>query len=125
MTVPEIGDDSQLTLLTTISVLGDSTSPFFVSKNKTSEKDMLPELEMYEGHDYTIRTAPKTLMAEFLFIDWLQTFSLLSVETRRQQVHYDGPVVFLLDGHTTHATPRIIASAGSERIIIIQLLAHS
>jgi hypothetical protein len=69
VTVPEIRDDSQLT----ISAFGGSIPPFFVSKNKTFEKDLLVELEMYEGHYYIIRTAPKTFMTKILFIDWLQT----------------------------------------------------
>jgi hypothetical protein len=51
ITVPEIRDDSQLTLLTAISAFGGSTPPFFLSKNKNFEKDLLGELEMYEGHD--------------------------------------------------------------------------
>jgi hypothetical protein len=38
ITVPEIRDDSQLTLLTAISAFGDSIPPLFITKNKTFEK---------------------------------------------------------------------------------------
>jgi hypothetical protein len=37
--IPEIRDGTQLTLLTVISVFGDSTYPYFISKNKTFEKN--------------------------------------------------------------------------------------
>jgi hypothetical protein len=39
--VPEERDDAQLTLLTAIVALGDSTCPLFISKLKTSEKHFL------------------------------------------------------------------------------------
>jgi hypothetical protein len=69
ITVPENRADSQLTLLAGISAFGDSTPPFFISKNKMFETYPLSELEIYEGHDYTIRTPPRTFMTEMLFID--------------------------------------------------------
>jgi hypothetical protein len=58
--MPETRDDSQLTLLTEISGLGDSILPFFVSKNKTLEKKRLADFEMNEGHNYKRRTTPET-----------------------------------------------------------------
>jgi hypothetical protein len=64
-------------------------------------------------------------MAEVLFIDSPLTVFLPRVETQRQRKQYNGPVVLLLDGHAVHVTPRVIASAGSEKITIIQLVAHS
>jgi hypothetical protein len=73
ITVPESRDDSQLTLLTAISAFGDSIPPLFITKNKTFEKNLLAQQQLFEGHDYTIRTAPKTFMTEVLFIDWVQT----------------------------------------------------
>jgi hypothetical protein len=60
-----------------------------------------------------------------LFIDWLQTILLPWVETRRQRMHDDGSVELLLDGHAPHVAPRVIAYAGSEKIIIVQLVAYS
>jgi hypothetical protein len=62
-------------------------------------------------------------MAEVLFIDWLQTVCLLRVETRGQRMHYEGPFVLFHNGHATLVTPRVIAYAGFERIIIVQLVA--
>jgi hypothetical protein len=41
MTIPEVRDDAQLTLLTAISAFRDSTCPFFISKRKTFEKTLL------------------------------------------------------------------------------------
>jgi hypothetical protein len=72
--VTEIRDDSQLTLLTAIAIFGDSTPPFFVSKNKIFQENLLAGLEMSEGHDKN--SGPKTLMTEVLFIPWLQTVFL-------------------------------------------------
>jgi hypothetical protein len=40
-------------------------------------------------------------------------------------MQYQGQVMLLLDGQATQVTPRILAYAGSQRIIIIQLVAHS
>jgi hypothetical protein len=41
VTIPEIRDDAKLTLLTAISAFGDSTYPYFISKNKTFGKTTL------------------------------------------------------------------------------------
>jgi hypothetical protein len=72
VTILEIQDDAQLTLLTAISAFGDSTYPYFISKNKTFEKTALESQQLFEGHDYTIRTLPKTFITETLFIDWTE-----------------------------------------------------
>jgi hypothetical protein len=105
ITVPEIRDDFQLTLLTAIAASGDSTPPFFVSKTEAFRKGLLAELEICEGHDQTIKTAPKTFMTEVLFIEWLQTLFLPWVETRRQNMHSDSPLGLFLDGHATVSLP--------------------
>jgi hypothetical protein len=123
--VPETHDDSQLTLLTAISAFGDSTPPFFVSKNKTFEKKRLADFERYERHNSTIRTSPKTFVTEVSFVDWLKTVFLPQIETRRQRMEHQGPAILLLDGQAAHVIPRVLAYAGSQRIIIIQLVAHS
>jgi hypothetical protein len=49
VTVPEEWDDAQLTLLTAISVFGDSTCPLFISKLKTFEKALLAAQKLYEA----------------------------------------------------------------------------
>jgi hypothetical protein len=41
VTIPEIRHNAQLALLTVISAFGDSTYPYFISKNKTFEKTVL------------------------------------------------------------------------------------
>jgi hypothetical protein len=41
VTIPEIRDDAQLTLLTATSAFGDSTSPYFISKIRRSKKQPL------------------------------------------------------------------------------------
>jgi hypothetical protein len=98
-------DDSQLTFLTAISAFGDSTSPFFVSKNKTFEKKRSADFEMQEGHDYMIRAARKTLMTEVVFADWLKTVFLSWVETWRQRMQHQGSVILLLDGYAPTSLP--------------------
>jgi hypothetical protein len=69
VTIPEIRDDAELTLLTAISAFGDSTYQYFISKNKTFEKVALEDHQLFEGHDSIIRTSPKTFITEALFID--------------------------------------------------------
>jgi hypothetical protein len=41
VTIPEIRDDAQFTLLAAISAFGDSIYPYFISKNKKFEKQLL------------------------------------------------------------------------------------
>jgi hypothetical protein len=54
LTVPEVRDDSQLTLLTATSAFGDTTPPLFISQNKIFGKPALAEQQILSGHDYTI-----------------------------------------------------------------------
>jgi hypothetical protein len=61
VTIPEVRDDAQLSLLTPISPLGDSTHLFFISKLKTFEKTLL------------IASAPRMIITEVLFIDQPET----------------------------------------------------
>jgi hypothetical protein len=124
-TVAAMRDDAQMTLLTAISAFGDSIPPLIISKNQTFEKVLLADRELYEGHDYTIRTAPKTFITEVLFIDWLKTMFLPRIEDLRAKAKYAGPVILLLDGHSTHLTDHVVGYAGSERILIIRLVPHS
>jgi hypothetical protein len=46
-----------LTLITAISAFGDSTIPIFISKNKIFDKVSLAAQQLFEGYEYTIRTA--------------------------------------------------------------------
>jgi hypothetical protein len=69
VTIPEVRDDTRLTLLTAISAFGDSTRSWFISKRKTFEETLHAAQKLYAGHDYVIRSAPKTFITEFLFID--------------------------------------------------------
>jgi hypothetical protein len=64
ITVSESRDDSQLTLLTPTSALCDPIPPVFLSKNKGFEKNRLPEHQIYQRYDSTIRTSPMTFMNE-------------------------------------------------------------
>jgi hypothetical protein len=41
------------------------------------------------------------------------------------KAHYDGSIVLLLDGHTSHIPPRVVAYARSGRMISIGLAEHS
>jgi hypothetical protein len=123
--VPEICDDSQLRRLAAVSAFGDPIPPFFVSSNKTFEKKRLADFKLYEWHDHTTRTAPKTLMTEVLLDDWLKTFFFSWMKPRQQRPQHEGPVVLLLNGHAPHVIPQVLAYPVSQRIIIIQRVAHS
>jgi hypothetical protein len=70
-------------------------------KKQAFQKTLLADRKLYEGHDYTIRTAPKTFITEVLFIDWLKTMFLPRIEHLRAKAKYAGPVILLLDGHST------------------------
>jgi hypothetical protein len=125
VTLPEIRDDAQLTLLTAISAFGDSTYPDSISKNKTFDKTALEAQQLFEGHDYTIRTSPKTFITETLFIDWIEMVFLVRINYFRQKFAYEGPVILLVDGRSTHVTPRLIPFCGANPIILLQVVPHS
>jgi hypothetical protein len=66
--VPEEKHDAQLMLIMAISAFGDSTTPTFISKNKTFDKVSLAAQQLFEGHDYTIGTAEKTFIIEVFLL---------------------------------------------------------
>jgi hypothetical protein len=123
--VPEERDDAQLTLLTAISAFGDSTCPLFVPKLKTFEKALLAAQKLYEGDDYTIRSALRTFITEVLFIDWLDIIFLPRISELRRKFDYDGLSILTVDGHSIHMIPRVIALCGARNVIMIRLIAHS
>jgi hypothetical protein len=122
--VPEERDDAQLTLLTAISAFGDSTCPLFSSKLKAFEKALLAAQKLYEGHDYAIRSAPRTFITEVLFVDWLDTIFLPRISELRWKFNYDGLSILIVDRHSTRVTPRVIALCGTRNVIMIRLAAH-
>jgi hypothetical protein len=123
VTVPEKRD--QLSLLTAISAHGDSTYPLFISKLKTFEKALLAAQKLYEGHDYALRSAPRTFITKVLFIDSLDTIFLARISELRWKFDYDGPSILIVDGHSRHVTPRMIAVCGARNVIMIRPVAHS
>jgi hypothetical protein len=108
-----------------ISAFVDSTCPLFISKLKTFEKALLGAQKLYEGYDYAIRSASRTFITEILFIDWLDTIFLPPISEFRRKFDYNGPNILIIDGHSTHVTPRVIALCGPRNIILIRLVAHS
>jgi hypothetical protein len=104
---------------------GDSTYPYFISENKTFEKPALEAQQLFEGHDYTIRTSPKKFITETLFVGRIEMVFLVRINYFRQKFAYEGPVILLVDGHSTHVTPRVIAFCAAKRIILIRLVSHS
>jgi hypothetical protein len=125
VTGPEERDDAQLTLLTAISAFGDCIYPLFISKLKTFEKALLAAQKLYEGHDYAIRSAPRTFVTEVLFIDWLDTIFPPRIPELRRKFDYDGPSILIVDRHSTHVTPRVITLWAARNVIMIRLIAHS
>jgi hypothetical protein len=106
-------------------IVGDWTSPYFIWKLKPFDRTLLTAQQLYEGHDYTIRSTPGTLITEVLFIDWLETIFVPRIAELRQKFAYDGPSILIVDGHSTHVTARVIALCGARKIILIRLVLHS
>jgi hypothetical protein len=125
VTVSEERNDIQLTVRTAISSFRDSIPPMFISKVKTVESQRLAEEQLFHGHDYAIRYAAKTFVAEKLFINWSQTQFVPRIANLRTKLNYSGPVILLIDGHASHITPRVVAFSGSAQIVLIRLVAHS
>jgi hypothetical protein len=92
---------------------------------KTLEKALLAAHKLYEGHHYTIRSAPRTFITEILFSDWLDTIFLPRTSELRRKFDYDGPGILIVDGHSTHVTLRVIIFCGARNIIMIRVVAQS
>jgi hypothetical protein len=112
-------------MFTAISAFGDSIPPLFITSNKTFEQAKLAEEQLYHGHDYVIRMAPKTFMTEVRLTDWLQNLFIQRNAALRAKMDYTAPIILLVDGHATHITPRVVAFASSQQIILIKLVPHS
>jgi hypothetical protein len=122
--VPEEKDDAQLMLITAISAVGDSTIPTFVSTNKTFNK-VSRQLSNYLK-DKTIPSALQKKLSSlkcYLLTGYINVF-LPRVFHLRERTKYHSKVVLILDGHATHITPRAIASAGSQGLLLIRLVPH-
>jgi hypothetical protein len=124
VTVSEIGNNAQPTLLSAISAFGDSLLRLFIAKDRAFEKQALTGQQFFEGHDYTIRTAPKTLITEAAFIDWLENVLLLWNEKLQVRLHYGGVIGLIFDGHTANVAHRVLAFAGYPKIPVIQFVPH-
>jgi hypothetical protein len=59
-TLPEQRDDAQLTLLTPVSLFGDSIASLILSKNQKYEKPHRAEAHLHEDLDCGIRNTQKT-----------------------------------------------------------------
>jgi hypothetical protein len=92
---------------------------------KIFEKSLLAVQKLHEGYDRAIRSAPRTFITEVLFIDWLETIFLPHISELRRTFDYDRPSIRIVDGHSTHVTPRVIALCGARNVIMIRLVAHS
>jgi hypothetical protein len=122
VTVPEERGDAQLTPFTVIPAFGDSTCPLFISKLKTFGKALLTAQKLYEGHDYAIRSAPRTFITEVLFIDWLDTIFMPRISEFRRKFDSDGLNILIVDGHSTHGTPHVITLCGARNVMMIRLM---
>jgi hypothetical protein len=89
---------------------------------KTFAKALLSAQKLYECHGYAIRSAPRTFITEVLFIDWLETIFLPRISELRRNFDYDGPSILIVDGHSTHVTPRVIVLCGAWNVIMIRLV---
>jgi hypothetical protein len=122
-TLAAMRNDAQLTLFT--GHLGDSIPPLIMSENQTYEQHLLAEHQLYEWHDYVIRNAAKTTITEVLSVEWLKMMFLPRIENIRANANYTSLVVLIPDSHSRNMTGRMVAFAGSKRILIIRLIPHS
>jgi hypothetical protein len=49
----------------------------------------------------------------------------LRISELRRKFDYDEPSILIVEGHSTHVTPRVIALFGARNVIMIRLVAHS
>jgi hypothetical protein len=65
------------------------------------------------------------LKTETLFIDWIEMVFLVRINYLRQKFTDEGPVIFLVDGYSTHVDPRSIAFCGANGIMPVPPVPHS
>jgi hypothetical protein len=65
------------------------------------------------------------LITETLFIDWIGMIFLVRINYLCQKCAYERPVILLVDGNSTHVTPRVIGFCGVNCIILVRLVPHS
>jgi hypothetical protein len=80
---------------------------------------------LLDGHQYVIRFASKMFITHILFIDWMNQIFLPSIEEPRCRLNFQDSVVMILDGHTAHATPHVMAFATSRNVMRIELVPRS
>jgi hypothetical protein len=107
------------------SSFGDSVPPIFMIKHKTFEEKALDDQQLDRDHDFVIRNPNTAFVSESLPMDWLQTQFIPKNNQLRRKTNSEGAIIVIDGGHAAHVSPRVLASAGSQRRIIIQLVAYS
>jgi hypothetical protein len=79
----------------------------------------------FEGHDFILRSAEKTVIIDVTFVGWLEQISLPRIRERRSKKASDGSAVLLVNGHSAHATERVQAFAASRNVTLVKLVVHS
>jgi hypothetical protein len=104
-------NDAQLTLLIAISAFA-ILSIYFRFQTQNIRKRLPGAQTLYEGDGEIIRSTPKTLVIEILFIGWFDAISLLCIARPLGKFARDGPQIRVVDGHPIHATSRVSVLCG-------------
>jgi hypothetical protein len=105
VTVCDEEDNAQLRIIAATSAFRDSTSPTFISKNKTLDKTSLAVQQLFDGYDYAGRTEDETFIMKVLFIDPPQNLIVSKVACARERTKHSDKVVLIVDRNTTHVSP--------------------
>jgi hypothetical protein len=60
-----------------------------------------------------------------LSTDWIEIVLVVRINYLRQKLADEGPVILLVDGHSTQVIPRVIVFGGTNRIFLMRLAPHS
>jgi hypothetical protein len=107
--------------LTAISGSRDGIPPLFMTNNKTFDAAKWTEKQFYHryeyeydyDYDYVIRIALKPSSCRF-FQQSVTSSTLPRNQNLRVKRNHSDPVIFLVDRHASHITPRVVVFATSQ-----------
>ena len=117
--IPEQKVFDYTTVLACGNAFGDILNPLIIYRN-------LPEVpenfKVWTGPLY--RCSKSGWINSDLYIEWLTSIFIPEAQ-RLRPVDYEGPIILIFDGHSTHVNDRVMEIAFENRILLLQLPSHS
>jgi hypothetical protein len=124
LTVAEVEDGTNLSLVGAISASGSALKPYFISTRVTYDSTLHEEGYVI-GEDFFIAHTENSFITEKVFLDWFFRAFLPKVTKKAQLTGYTGKFAILLDGHASHGTDIVRSICAQYNTTLILLVPHS